>query len=163
MEEQSPSDRPSARTTWFDKLGTSGRLLVFGSAIGLFAMFLPVAHVSMQMGGPEGMRADNSAMVASNWKGALCLLGYGALLAMSFMIYPSSKSNGLTGATACIGVLVALFGLWLLVAVFNSGGVDMMGFGSVRVTPGIGALLNPAAGMAVAAGGLLKAREEKLF
>jgi hypothetical protein len=52
---------------------------------------------------------------------------------------------------------------WLLIGAF-SGSSSLSGFGaSFQVSVGIGAILNLLAAAAVAAGGFLKAREEKLI
>jgi hypothetical protein len=62
------------------------------------------------------------------------------------------------------GLLVAVLALWLLIAALTSGNSNVMGMGmGVQSTVGIGAVLNLASGAAVAAGGLLKARDEKLI
>ena len=56
-----------------------------------------------------------------------------------------------------------MLALWLLVLALN-GSAGLSGFGgSFQITVGIGAILNLLAGAAVAAGGFLKAREEKLI
>ncbi len=49
----------------------------------------------------------------------------------------------------------------LLVLALDTGSADMMGLGSVRASPGVGAFLNALA--TAAAGGFLKAGEEKLI
>ena len=63
-----------------------------------------------------------------------------------------------------LGPLLVLLALWLLIlAARTGGGVDMGDAGAVRTGLGIGAILNLLAAGAVAAGAVMKAREEKLI
>jgi hypothetical protein len=101
-------------------------------------------------------------MVVEDWRGQIALIGYIAALVLAFVLYPP---NGLAQKPLCwsgvgAGALVALLGLWLMIWAINSGG-DLMGF--MKITPGIGAFINLAAGVGVAVGAFLKTREEKLI
>ncbi len=62
-----------------------------------------------------------------------------------------------------VGAFIALLALWLLVLALN-GSAGVAGFGaSIRISVGMGAILNLLAGAPVTAGGFLKAREEMLI
>jgi hypothetical protein len=156
---------------WLERSGLSGKLLAIGGLVGVIAVFLPLMSMSIQVspnafGGKAGVvlpgvSTSQSVMVVRDWRGSLCLVGYLAAIGLAFALYPpnglSQKALGWAGVG--VGVFIALLALWLLIlALSGSGG--MMGF---RVSVGFGAFVNLLAGGAVAAGGVLKAREEKLF
>jgi len=104
-------------------------------------------------------------MVVQDARGVLCLVGYLAALALAFVLYgPNGLGQKALGwAGAGVDAFIALLALWLLVGALN-GSAGLTGFGSsFQITVGIGAILNLLAGAAVAAGGFLKAREEKLI
>ena len=161
---------------WAGRSGLSGKLLAIGSVVGLIAVFLPLMSMSMQMpsfvggktfGGKGGIdlaaSSSQSVMVVRDIRGTLCLVGYLAALALAFVLYPP---NGLTNkalgwAGVGVGGFVTIMALWLLVNAF--GGSGNLGFVGFQVTVGIGAILNLLAGVVTAVGGLIKAREEKLF
>jgi hypothetical protein len=159
---------------WLARLGLSGKILLIGGLIGVIAVFLPLLSMSMQMpslGGAGGKGAVNlpglstshSVMVVRDWRGTICLVGYLAALALAFVLYPPNGlgQKALGWAGVAVGGLIALLALWLLILAFN-GSAGMAGFG-LKISVGIGAILNLLAAATVAAGGLLKAREEKLF
>jgi hypothetical protein len=158
---------------WLVRLGLSGKLLAVGGLVGVVAVFLPLLSMSIQMQVPAGAKglshlpavsSSQSVTVIRDWRGVICLVGYLAALALAFVLYPP---NGLTQkalgwAGAGVGAVIALLAVWLLVLALN-GSSALTGFGaSFQVSVGIGAILNLLAGAAVAAGGFLKAREEKL-
>jgi hypothetical protein len=163
---------------WLARLRLSGKLLAIGGLVGVIAVFLPLLSMSIQMQTPGGVNlvgakgqvnlpavsSSQSVMVVRDWRGLLCLVGYLAALALAVVLYPP---NGLGQKALCwagvgVGALTALLALWLLVLALN-GSAGVMGIGgSFQITVGIGAILNLLAGAAVAAGGFLKAREEKL-
>jgi hypothetical protein len=162
---------------WLARLGLSGKLLAIGGLVGVIAVFLPLVSMSIQtpsgatlFGGKGGVNipaisSSQSVMVISDFRGVLCLVGYLAALALAFVLYPPNglvqKTIGWAGIG--VGAFISLMALWLLALAFN-GSSSMAGFGaSFQVSVGIGAILNLLAGAAVAAGGVLKAREEKLF
>jgi hypothetical protein len=157
---------------WLARLGLSGKLLAIGGLVGVVTVFLPLLSMSIQMQLPAGAKGlsnlpsvSQSVMVIRDWRGVLCLVGYIATLALAFVLYPP---NGLTQkalgwAGAGVGAFIALLALWLLILALN-GSSALTGFGgSFQISVGIGAILNLLAGAAVAAGGFLKAREEKLI
>jgi hypothetical protein len=171
--------QPTPLQAWLARLGLSGKLLAIGGLVGVIAVFLPLLSMSMQVQMPEGAKllggksgvnlpavsSSQSVMVVSNWRGVLCLLGYLAALALAIVLYPTNglAQKALGWAGAGVAGVVALLALWLLILAFN-GSAGMTGFGgSFQVTVGIGAILNMLAAAAVAAGGFLKAREEKLI
>src|SRR5262245_32211031 len=182
--EQVPSSVPVSPQlqplqAWLARLGLSGKLLAIGGLVGAIAVFLPLLSMSMQiptLGGTNGfgkkggvtlpaVSSSQSVMVVRDWRGVLCLVGYLAALALAFVLYPPNglgqKVLGCAGVG--VGAFIALLALWLLVLALN-GSAGMMGFGgSFQITVGIGAILNLLAGSAVAAGGFLKAREERLI
>jgi len=161
---------------WLGRLGLSGKLLAVGGLVGVIAVFLPLLSMSMQLqipggaqlfGGKGGVNipaVSQSVMVLRSWQGVLCLVGYLATLALAFVLYPPNGLGQKTLGWAGLGVgaFIALLALWLLLSALNGSG-GMMAFGSLQITVGIGAILNLLAAAAVAAGGFLKAREEKLF
>ena len=158
---------------WLARLGLSGKLLAVGGLAGVIAVFLPLLSVSIQMptfGGKGGVNLSGagvtqSVLVIQDWRGVICLVGYLAALAFTYVLY---QANGLGQkplgwAGAGVGALLALLALWLLVGAL-SGTSSLSGFGaSFRVSVGIGAILNLLAAATVAAAGFLKAREEKLI
>jgi len=163
---------------WLARLGLSGKLLAIGGLVGFIAVFLPLLSMSIQVQAPAanvfggkggvnlpGVSSSQSVMVLSDWRGVLCLVGYLAVLALAFVLYPpnglSQKALGWAGVG--VGGVIAILALWLLVLAHN-GSAGLSGFGgSFRISVGIGAILNLLAAATVAAGGFLKAREEKLF
>jgi hypothetical protein len=170
---------PSPLAAWFARLGLSGKVLTFAALAGIIAVFLPLLTISMsvqmpsvpglkinQIGaGQSGLSNSKSSMVVEDWRGQLALVGYIAALVLAFVLYPP---NGLGQKALCwagvgAGALVALLALWALIVVLNAGSNDIMGMAIMKVSPGIGAFLNLAAGIGVAVGAVLKAREEKLI
>jgi hypothetical protein len=164
---------------WLARLGLSGKLLAIGGLVGVIAVFLPLLSMSVQtqsLGGasPFGGRAgvslpevssSTSVMVLRDWRGVLCLVGYLAALALAVVLYlPNGLAQkGLGWAGVGVGAFIALLALWLLILALN-GSSSLTGFGaSFKISIGVGAILNLLAAAAVAAGGVLKAREEKLF
>jgi hypothetical protein len=109
----------------------------------------------------SGIKTSQSVMVLQDMRGVLCLVGYLAALALAFVLYPPNGLGQKTLGWAGLGVgaFITLLALWLLVAALGGSG-SLMG---LKVSVGIGAILNLLAGAAVAAGGFLKAREEQLF
>jgi hypothetical protein len=161
------------------RLGLSGKLLALGGLVGVIAVFLPLLSMSIQMQVPGGanpfagkaavnlpaVSSSQSVLVIGDWRGVLCMLGYLAALALSYVLYPTDGlgQKALGWAGVGVGGLIALLALWLLGVAFN-GSSGMTGFGGTfQISVGFGAILNLLAGAAVAAGGVLKAREEKLF
>ncbi len=173
---------------WLARLGLSGKLLVIGGLVGVVAVFLPLLSMSMstqmqtpttfgnpsQFGSIKGapnvpaapaVSSSQSVMVAKDWRGVLCLVGYLAALALTFVLYPPTGlgQKNLGWAGVGVGALSALLALWLLAIAID--GSSSVGFGGIgfQISVGIGAILNLLAGATVATGGFLKAREEKLI
>jgi len=160
---------------WLARLGISGKLMAIGGLVGVLAVFLPLLSMSVQMPGIEGghgfgrtsiqingVSTSQSVQVIENWRGVICLIGYIAALALAYALY---LPNGLAQksfywAGAGTGAVVALLAVWLLILASN-GSSNMAGL--FKVSVGFGAILNVLAAGAVAAGGFLKAREEKLI
>jgi hypothetical protein len=159
-------------------LGLSGKILAIGGIVGVIAVFLPLLSMSTQLptlGNTKlfagknaiqfpAMSTSHSTPVLQDWRGFLCLVGYVAALALAYVLYPP---NGLTQKTLGwaglgVGAFITLLALWLVVLALN-GSSSMTGFGGFQISIGIGAILNLLAGAAVAGGGFLKAREEKLI
>ena len=164
---------------WLQRLGLSGKILAIGGLVGIIAVFLPLLSMSMQMptlGGANviggkvavslpAVSSSQSVMVVRDWRGVLCLVGYLAALALAVVLYlPNGLAQkGLGWAGVGVGAFIALLALWLLILALN-GSSSLTGFGaSFKISIGVGAILNLLAAAAVAAGGVLKAREEKLF
>ena len=185
--EQLPSSAPTPPPqlplqpfqAWLGRLGLSGKILAGASLVGIIAVFLPLLTLSVEVGSPTGVSrfgsktgaslpavsASQSVMVLRDARGVLCLMGYAAALALAFVLYPPNGLGQKTLAWAGVGVgaFITLLGLWLLIVAFN-GTAGLTGFGgSFKISVGIGAILNLLAGAAVAAGGVLKAREEQLI
>jgi hypothetical protein len=168
-----PVPAPAPLQAWLARLGLSGKLLAVGGLVGILAVFLPLLSFSMQVEAPgakgsvslPGFGVSQSVLVIQNWRGVICLLGYLAAVALAYALYQPNglvqKSFGWAGVA--VGALLALLALWLLVLAFN-GSSTLSGFGaSLKVSVGMGAILNLLAAAAVAAGGFLKAHEEKLI
>ena len=164
---------------WLTRLGVSGKVLAVGGLVGVLAVFLPLLSVSMQVSAAGGASAfggkagatlpslgvSKSVLVIQNWRGVVCLIGYLAALALTFVLYlPNGLSRKPLGwAGVAVGAVTALLALWLLVLAVN-GTSSLSGFGAtLKVSVGVGAILNLLAAAAVTTAGLLKAREEKLF
>ena len=160
---------------WLARLGLSGKLMAIGGLVGIIAVFLPLMSISMQMsaapfGGKGGVNvqalsSSQSVMVVRDARGILCLLGYFAAVALAFVLYPRNGLSQKTFAWAGVGVggFITLLAFWLVIAALTSSS-GFAGFGaSIQSSIGIGAILNLLAGAAVAGGGFLKVREEKLF
>ncbi len=171
--EQVPSSVPAPQAqplqVWLARLGVSGKILAVGGLVGFVAVFLPLASISVQtpsFGGrgavnAPGFNLSQSFMVVRDFRGMICLLGYVAALALSYVLYAPTKLDPKTLTWGAVGVggVVALLALWLFLGTLSGSG--SLGFASVSV--GFGAILNVLAAGAVAAGAVLKAREEKLF
>jgi hypothetical protein len=164
---------------WLARLGPSGKILAVGALVGVLAVFLPLLTMSMSMELPKnafggknavnmnlpGMSTSQSVMVASDWRGVLCLVGYLGALALTVVLYPPNglREKVLGWAGAGVGAFVVLLSLWLLFLALN-GSAGMSGFGaSLKISVGLGTILNVVAAAVVTAGGALKAREEGLF
>jgi hypothetical protein len=161
---------------WLIRLGLSGKLLAIGGLVGVIAVFLPLVTIQMQapggnvFGGRGGFNAPGFSMsqtiiVVRDFRGMICLAGYVAALALVYVLYAptglSTKSLGWAGVG--VGGVVALLALWLFLGTLSGSG-SLGGFGGgLSISLGFGAILNLLAAAAVAAGGVLKAREEKLF
>jgi hypothetical protein len=171
-----PTLAPPPFQAWLARLGLSGKLLAIGGLVGVVAVFLPLLSTSMELpsqnvlGGKAGLSipevgVHQRVLVAQNWRGVICLVGYLAALALTYVLYLPhglpQKSLGWAGAG--VGGVLALLALWLL-AVALSGSSSLSGFGAtLRVSVGMGAILNLLAAATVATGGFLKAREEQLI
>jgi hypothetical protein len=167
-----PTSQLPPLQAWLARLGPSGKLMAVGGLVGVIAVFLPLLSMSLQL--PTGANlfgakgevnvsavSSQSIMVVQNSRGVLCLVGYLTALALAYVLYPPNGlgQKALAWAGVGVGALIALLALWLLVSALSGSG-GLMGF---QISVGIGAILNLLAGAAVAAGGFLKAREEKLI
>jgi hypothetical protein len=161
---------------WLSRLGLSGKLLAAGGLVGLIAVFLPLVSIQMQApsGNPFGARGGVSSpalsvsqtiLVIRDFRGMICLVGYLAALGLAYALYAPAGLNMRTFGWAGVGVgaVVALLALWLFLGTVSGSG-SLGGFGGgLSISVGFGAILNLLAAAAVAAGGVLKAREERLF
>jgi hypothetical protein len=149
---------------WFNGLGTSGKLLAVGGAAGVVACLLPLYSVSVQI---MGMNRSESVLVVRDWRGTICLLGYAACVAAAWLLYKPGRAADRNVVWAAVGAggLVAVMAVWLFFAVMSadSGSAGFEGMGSFRAGASIGAYLNLLTAAAVAAGAVMKAREERLF
>lgn len=158
-----PSAPAKPTQPWFARLGLGGKLLAIGGAAGIIVGFLPLMSASAEMMGM--MRVNQTAMVVDDWRGMICMLGYLAALVSTFVLFPPGglRQKERCWAVVGIGLLVVLLAIWLLMRVLATGSADMMGMGSLKSTVGIGAFLNVLTAGTVAAGGLVKARDEMLI
>jgi hypothetical protein len=173
-----PVSQVSPLQVWLARSGLSGKLLAGGGLVGVIAVFLPLLTMSMQIqtpaagmfGGKGGVNlpavsSSHSVLVIGDFRGVLCLVGYVAALALAYVLYPTNGlgQKNLGWAGVGVGAFIELLALWLLVLALN-GSAGLTGFGSsFQISVGIGAILNLLAGATVAAGGFLKAREERLI
>jgi hypothetical protein len=159
-----PNPGPSPQSPlqeWWQKLGSSGKLLAGGGLAGLISAFLPLFSVSGNFG---GMNIGGTSMVIDAWQGKVGLISSIAALVLSWVVYQSKGvSKNLVWAVVGVGAVMALMAVWILINALRAG--SSMNFGDVRMSagPGIGSFTNAAAGLAAAAGAFLKAREEKLL
>lgn len=178
--EQIPSPVTPPALPWFARLGTSGKLLALGGLAGIIAAFLPLASVSLELGGQQGgfnpfealggnsgvnLSVDKTVMVVEDWRGKVGIAAYLAAMVLAFVLYPPTAlgQKGHCWAGVGVGLVVVVLAIWLLIVVFDSSSTNLMGMVGIKAKAGIGAFLNLLAGAAVAAGGFLKAREEKLI
>jgi hypothetical protein len=170
-----PQPRAQPAPAWLARLGLSGKILAIGGLVGIISVWLPLVSIHMQApANPLGARGGVSVpgfsmsqtiMVARDFRGMICLAGYIAALALIFVLY---RPNGLGQKSLCwaaagVGALITLMALWLVLGTLSGSG-SLGGFGGgLSISLGIGAILNLLAAVAVAAGGVLKAREERLF
>lgn len=152
---------PPPLNQWLNRLGLSGKLLVGGGLGGLISAFLPVISMSGKMG---GISMGGTAMVVDGWMGKIGLICSAAAILLAWLLYQGKALNkNLIWGAVGVGAVGSIAAIWLLIDVMRSGsGFSFEGMG-VRVSPGIGAFTNVAAGIAMAAGSFLKAREEKLL
>lgn len=165
---------------WFSRLGLSGMLLLFGGVAGLISMALPLISVSMEMGSGMGnamemlggkaagmgmnFNVSKSVKVIENWRGVICLLGYLGAIVLSFVLFQVKPVNPRTlfWSGLAVGGLITLFAVWLLILSMDTGKIGAQGVGMIKASMGLGVFLNLLAGLAVLAGGFMKAKEEKL-
>jgi hypothetical protein len=181
--EDVPSPPAAPTQPWFARSGLSGKLLAIGGLAGIVSAFLPLVSLSVAVQGPGGdnpfgmfggvkidgnqlaMGIHNTAKVVDNWRGKAGLAGYLAAVVFAFVLYPPQGlgQKALAWAGVGIGLAVLVLAIWLLVLALDSGNVNLMGLVIGNATVGIGAYINVVAGALAAAGGFLKAREEKLI
>lgn len=180
--DQVPNLAPAPMQPWFSRLGLSGKLLLIGGLVGIIVAFLPLVSVSLQMqgfggadlsgmlggrsgGGQPAVSVTGRVMVVQDWRGKVGLAAYLAALIFAFVLYPPNGlgQKALSWAGVGAGLLASVLAVWLLVLALDTGGTNLLGIGRVKATTGVGAFLNVVAGLSVAAGGFLKAREEKLI
>jgi hypothetical protein len=162
---------------WLARLGLSGKLLAIGGLVGVIAVFLPLVSIQMQapntgLFGARGgasvpaFSVNQTIMVVRDFRGMICLFGYLAALGLAYVLYaPTVRLDPKTFGWVGLGVggFIALLALWLVLGTLSGSG-SIGGFGGgLSISVGSGAILNLLAAAAVAAGGVLKAREEKLF
>jgi hypothetical protein len=170
-----PQPQAQPAQAWLARLGLSGKILAIGGLVGIISVWLPLVSIQMQapanvFGARGGVSAPalsltQTIMVARDFRGMICLAGYIAILALIFVLY---RPNGLGQKSLCwaaagVGAVITLMALWLVLGTLSGSG-SLGGFGGgLSISVGIGAILNLLAAVAVAAGGVLKAREERLF
>jgi hypothetical protein len=162
------SPGPAPTRPWLTRLGRSGMFLAIGALAGIISAFLPLMFVSFQTPGPDpgGVTFHNATLqVDQSWQGMLSLVGFLAALIGPVVLYPAqgSAKRALVWAWFGAGLLVVVLALWLLLAAVGMGTAALLGRGPMSVAPGVGAFLNLVAALLVAAGGFLKACEEKLI
>jgi hypothetical protein len=166
--------QPQPFQAWLARLGISGKLLAIGGVVGVVAVFLPLVSISMSAGGfggrggasAPGFSVSQTVLVIRDFRGILCFLGYLGAVGLSYALYsPSVRLDPKTFGWAGVGVggFIALLALWLVLGTLSGSG-SIGGFGGgLSISVGSGAIINLLAAGAVAAGAVLKAREEKLF
>lgn len=171
---ESPAPRPSSSRSsgggggdWFGRLGISGKLLFIGSIVGVISCLLPAISASVNI---MGVSKSNSDMVIEKWPGILGFLGFGGCIALAFLMYkPGGQSlPGLGWLPLAITGAVTLFALINLIAKMGdvSDAKALMGGGfggAVNVSVGIGSYVFLLSAGAALAGGIMKAKEDKVF
>jgi hypothetical protein len=161
---EAPNASPPAFQQWVARLGNSGKLLMIGGVAGIVATLLPLISFSMEMMGIASTR--HSSMVVDSWQGVICLIGYIGAIILGFILYKpgAAPQKQLSWAVLGVGAITALFAVILLIrAMQATSNSDVFGVGGAKISVGLGAYLNVLTAAAVAAGGFLKAREEKLI
>lgn len=173
----SPVTATAPFQAWLTRLGVSGKILTAGSVVGIIAVFLPLLRVAVNFPAAgsfpgvagktsvniPGLGVSHSVQVIQDWRGVVCLVGYVAAVGLSFVLYSPNglRQNSFAWAAAIAGGVITLLALWLVVSALNSGSTILGA--TLKVSVGVGAILNLLAAGTVTAGGILKAREEKLF
>jgi hypothetical protein len=154
------------------RLGLSGLLLAVGGIVGIIATFLPLGTktVSARAWGPfpfYGVNSAETTRVASHYCGGICLLGYIAAVVLAYIFYasPGLRQKSLGWVAAGVGVLVAVMAVWLLVVaeLDARGSFGVTEVATTSVSLGVGAYLNLATAAAVAAGGIIRAHQDRLI
>jgi hypothetical protein len=159
-----PNASPPAFQQWFARLGNSGKLLMIGGVAGIIATLLPLISSSIEVLGMAS--ASQTLMVVDSWQGRFCLAGYIGAIILGFILYKptGAPQKQLNWALLGVGGLTVLFAVILLIRMMQAtSNMGAFGMGTSKVSVGIGAYLNVLTAAAVAAGGFLKAREEKLI
>jgi hypothetical protein len=119
-------------------------------------------------GDTQPEKSVQTTKVIEDWRGQVGLGGYLVALVLALVLYPPNglQPKALSWGAVGAGLLVAVLAVWLVVLASGSSSSDVLGLGIVSVTNkatvGIGAVLNVVTATAVAVGGLLKVREERL-
>jgi hypothetical protein len=153
---------------WFARLGISGKLLLFGAVAGIISCMLPAFTVSVSGGFAAigGGNVRRSTLVVEDWRGIVGLLGFVGAILFCFLLYsPKGLPNkALAWVPIGIGVVVVLMSLLLLMAALRgSQSAGIPGVAEISASPGIGSFLYLITAIAITAGGVLKAKEERLF
>ena len=135
-----PGKSPFA--VWMEKSGTSGKVLMASAGLGVISLFLPAISL-----GPFG-----SVACIEGWHGKLGLLCYIAVGVLTLLVYQKAPPQNRGLLYAVLGVVggAALMALLLL-------------FDVMRLSPGIGVILNLIAAGGAVVGAILKAKEDRLF
>jgi hypothetical protein len=153
------------------RLGIGGIVMVIAAVIGIIATFLPLVSYSMTAFGVT--QSGSGGKPVNDWRGVLDLLCYLAVIVLAVLLVVGSRTavKGLCWGAIGVGAFALLMALLLLFATMSSTNTQISGnapgLGSMGVSggssPALGTILNLLAAAAVAAGAVLKAREEKLF
>lgn len=150
---------PMSAANLLAKLTLADKVIGSAAVLGIISTFLPAVSVTVEL---FGEKSTTSASVIGDWRGKLgllCFLAAGTILFLMIQkIVPVTK-NLLYGLLAACGVS-ALMGILLLIGASSS--TSNVPTALFKVSVSIGAYLFLLCGLAMAAGGFLKAKEQKL-
>lgn len=149
---------PDGLRNWFERLGTSGQLLLFGGFFGLQACLSNPLWTFKSQAFDSPISA--SVSILDDWRGVVCLLGNAGILALLYFLYPADKQKHLArcGAVVVLAVGCAVCATWLFVDVVTHSH-PLTGSHITDIRTGLGGYLNAASGIAVVIGAGLKLKE----
>ncbi len=154
---------PMSAANLIAKLTLADKVIGSAAVVGIISTFLPAVSVTAEL---FGEKRSNSVSVIGDWRGKLgllCFLAAGVLLFLMIQKGVAASKNLLPGLLAACG-LAALLGIFLLFGASNSlSDVPAAMRQMVKASVSFGTYLFLLCGLAMGAGGFLKAKEQKML